>query len=216
LSENSLSGSALAPLSALPRLHSLSLSRNKVQATYTVHTSGWMQAVHAAAPQCDTAGLLYTADVSSFCWVVPGSSTACTTTLCMMHLHMRAPLVLVLVLVKGPHPHLTASFHHHRLQHLEGLPGITGGERSAEEALVGAGINPGTAFPALEVLDLSDCGVRSALTVDPLRSLPRLRRLLLAGNPLAHAAIQVGQWTHACVQNEVDSWTGTRLPHNCS
>jgi hypothetical protein len=91
-------------------------------------------------------------------------------------------------LTHPPHP-LTDSCH---LQHLEGLPGITGGERSAEEALVGAGINPGTAFPALEVLDLSDCGVRSPLTVDPLRVLPRLRRLLLAGNPLAAAAIQVG------------------------
>ncbi len=46
------------------------------------------------------------------------------------------------------------------------------------------------AFPALRALDLSSCAIADAFLVEPLRALPCLARLLLAGNPLAVATMQ--------------------------
>lgn len=70
-----------------------------------------------------------------------------------------------------------------------------GKERSFAEALACAGLDPDRAMPCLALLDLTDNRICHAAVVNPLRALPQLQRLLLAGNPLAAAALQVG---HAC------------------
>ncbi|KAL6761052.1 hypothetical protein V8C86DRAFT_967616 [Haematococcus lacustris] len=74
---------------------------------------------------------------------------------------------------------------------LEGLEGVSGKEDSAKDALRGAGLCPDSSFPALKTLDLSHCHVHALISVEPLRWLPCLRQLLLAGNPLAQTALQV-------------------------
>lgn len=43
------------------------------------------------------------------------------------------------------------------------------------------------------MLDLRECAISSQAAVEPLRALPALTRLLLAGNPLAAAGLQAAR-----------------------